>query len=331
MKYGYFSVFAVGMLTLPNIAFSSLIDTDKYLSDIYSTALVLTDSELVSFGFGNFDPNQVFGTNNPDFGGKDAIDTRRRIAVTSLPISFQFSNDNSAWLQRLKLRAAYMELRRDINYDLITSPDGTQWQTDENKDQVLAGYAEYSVGYQVSEGWQFFVGSGLHLMHYSNQFTANSPAKDYLDQQGIASVINGSSNTWMIEPQLDFIYTKDIGPGELKFNSEYHYFWGRSFSGSIDTSGATPSGWRVMNGLQYKYHLKPWGSRKQDVLFRARRVDVGGDLRDPLDTTHYGEYSIGWLLDTSDYSALFYNVGIGVSINYGSSLKGGALVLFYNE
>ncbi|OBT06635.1 hypothetical protein A9264_08675 [Vibrio sp. UCD-FRSSP16_10] len=331
MKYGRFSFLACGVLALPCDALASLIDTDKYLSSIYSTALVLTDSELISVGFGNFDPNQVFGTDNPDFGGQDAIDTRRRIAVTSLPISFLFSNEDSAWLHRLKLRAAYMELKRDINYDDINTPDGSAWESDENKDQVLTGYAEYSLGYQVSQGWQIFAGSGLHLMHYNNEFTANSPAKEYLDNSNIASVINGTSNVWMVEPQLDFIYTKDNGPGEFQFKSEYHYFWGRSFGGSIDTASATPSGWRVMNGLQYKYHLSPWGKRKQDLLFRARRIDVGGDLREPLDTTHYGEYSVGWVVDTSDYSSLFYNVGIGVSINYGSSLKGGALVIYYNE
>ncbi|CAM4002379.1 Solitary outer membrane autotransporter beta-barrel domain [Vibrio neonatus] len=329
MKYGRCIPITISALACSEVALASLIDPDKYLSDIYSTTLVLTDSELITIGFGNFDPNKIFGTNNPDFGGQEAIDTRRRIAATSLPISFLFKDDNSLWLHRLKLRAAYLELSRDISYERFS---GLQdWETDKNKDKVLAGYAEYSLGYQLSEQWQLFVGSGLHLMHYNNEFTANSPASDFIREEGIASVINGSSNAWVAEPQLDVIYTKALGGGELRFNSEYHYFWGRSFGGSIGTANATPEGWRIMNGLQYKYHLSPWGNRKQDLLFRARRIDVGGDLRDPLDTTHYGEYSVGWVIDTSDYSSLVYNVGIGLSLNYGSSLKGGALVFFYNE
>ncbi|GAM54322.1 hypothetical protein JCM19231_2211 [Vibrio ishigakensis] len=86
-----------------------------------------------------------------------------------------------------------------------------------------------------------------------------------------------------------------------------------------------------MNSLQYKYHLKPWGDRKQDFLVRFRRIDVGGDLRDPVGATHYNEYAFGWVVDTSDYSSVIYNVGIGININYGSSLKGGSLVFFYNE
>ncbi|GEA51055.1 hypothetical protein VIN01S_18590 [Vibrio inusitatus NBRC 102082] len=330
MKHGCNVALAVAMLGSSTTAFASLIDPDQYLTDIYSTALVLTDSELLTIGFGSFDPNQIFGTSNPDFGGQESINTKRRITVTSLPISFLFSNDESPWLHRLKLRAAYMGLTRDVDYDQLEDL-GITWESDKNEDEVIAGYAEYAVGYQISEGWQLFTGSGLHLMHYRNKFTANSPAAETIEAKGINSVINGTSNIWIVEPQADLIYTKDTGPGEIRFNSEYHYFWGRSFGGSIGTANATPEGWRIMNGIQYKYHLDPWGNRKQDLLFRVRRIDVGGDLREPLDTTHYAEYSFGWVMDTSDYSSLIYNVGIGISLNYGSSLKGGALVIYYNE
>lgn len=330
MKHGCSAALMMAVWGFSNTAIASLIDPDQYLTDIYSTALVLTDSELLTIGFGSFDPNQIFGTNNPDFGGQEVIDTKRKIAVTSLPISFLFSNEESLWLHRLKLRAAYMGLTRDIDYDQLED-SGITWESDKNEDHVIAGYAEYALGYQISEGWQLFAGTGLHLMHYKNKFTANSPAAETIEDLGINSAINGSSNIWIAEPQADLIYTKDTGPGEIRFNSEYHYFWGRSFGGSIGTSNATTEGWRIMNGIQYKYHLDPWGSRKQDLLFRVRRIDVGGNLREPLDTTHYAEYSFGWVMDTSDYSSLIYNVGIGISLNYGSSLKGGALVIYYNE
>ncbi|GEM80106.1 Solitary outer membrane autotransporter beta-barrel domain [Vibrio superstes] len=330
MKHGCRLALVAAMCGSSGSAIASLIDPDQYLTDIYATALVATDSELVTIGFGRFDPNQIFGTDNPDFGGQESIDTQRKVTVTSLPISFLFANDESPWLHRLKLRAAYMGLTRDIDYDELED-FGVTWESDKNEDHVIAGYTEYAIGYQISEGWQLFTGAGLHLMHYKNKFTANSPAADRIQEQGIASAINGSSNVWVIEPQADLIYTKDTGPGEFRFNSEYHYFWGRSFGGSIGSTNATPEGWRIMNGIQYKYHLDPWGSRKQDLLFRARRIDVGGDLRAPLDTTHYAEYSFGWVIDTSDYSSLIYNVGVGISLNYGSALKGGALVIYYNE
>lgn len=307
-----------------------ILNSDKYLEGVFSTALILTDSEMLSFGFANFDPNEIFGTDNPNFGGQEAVDARKKIRGTSLPISFLFENDENNWLHRLKLRAAYMELSRDINYQALDELN-LDWESDKTTDQVWSGYAEYALGYQVSEGWQFFVGSGLHLMHYRNRFTANSPLKGLIEENNIDSVINGSSNIWIAEPQADLIYTKDMGPGEIKFNTEYHYFWGRSYGGSIDTSSATPEGWRFMNSLQYKYHLKPWGDRKQDFLVRFRRIDVGGDLRDPVGATHYNEYAFGWVVDTSDYSSVIYNVGIGININYGSSLKGGSLVFFYNE
>lgn len=329
MRKGSSLLIALNVMPITVLA-APLLDADKYLEGVFSAALVLTDSEMVSIGFGDFDPNEIFGTDNPDFGGQEALDAKKRIRVTSLPISFVFQSKNSDWLHRLKLRGAYMELERDINYQNIDGLD-LDWPSDETKDKVLAGYAEYALGYQLSEGWQLFGGSGVHLMHYRNEFTANSPLKGLIEKENVDSVIDGSSNVWIAEPHIDLIYTKDTGPGEIRFNSEYHYFWGRNFGGSIDTTDATPEGWRVINSLQYKYHLKPFGDRKHDLLFRYRRIDVGGDLRIPVGATHYNEYAFGWVLDTSDYSSLIYNVGIGISINYGSSLKGGSLVFFYNE
>jgi hypothetical protein len=63
----------------------------------------------------------------------------------------------------------------------------------------------------------------------------------------------------------------------------------------------------------------------------VKRIDVGGDTSVPLGTHSYYEASLGWLLDPDLLNDWVDNVGIGFTINYGSTLKGGSLVVFFNQ
>ncbi|MCG6295872.1 Solitary outer membrane autotransporter beta-barrel domain, partial [Vibrio vulnificus] len=58
---------------------------------------------------------------------------------------------------------------------------------------------------------------------------------------------------------------------------------------------------------------------------------VGGDTSESLGTHHYYEASVGWLMTPPFKTQWVDNVGIGLSLNYGSALKGGSLVLFFNQ
>jgi len=40
---------------------------------------------------------------------------------------------------------------------------------------------------------------------------------------------------------------------------------------------------------------------------------------------------LGWLITPWFKSSWIENVGVGLTINYGSSLRGGSLVLFFNQ
>ena len=60
--------------------------------------------------------------------------------------------------------------------------------------------------------------------------------------------------------------------------------------------------------------------------------DLGGDLGDALGNHYYYEAGVGWLLDVRKINIPFVdNVGIGINLNYGSVLRGGTLVLLFNE
>ncbi len=64
---------------------------------------------------------------------------------------------------------------------------------------------------------------------------------------------------------------------------------------------------------------------------QASRFDLGGDLEGPLGNHYYYEAGVGWLLDIHERIPFIDNIGIGINLNYGSLLRGGTLVLLFNE
>jgi hypothetical protein len=307
------------------------LDPSQRYKSVMSATLILTESDVVSVGFNYFDPNKIFGTNNGNLGGSESIDTSKRISTTSLPTTFYLGDKDGEWLHRVKLRAAWLSLLNEYDYTNLDGYDVSDWQPDRVEDKVVSGYAEYALGYKITPSFEVYVGSGLHLMHYQNEFDDKNNLSDLADELGYDHFLNTNTNAWVVEPQLDFVYSYPLSKYLWQFKSEYHYVYGENFGGSGGDFKAYTQGWRISNSGQFKYHLPNLGDYKQDLLFRIRRTDVGGDLRVPLDATNYTEYSFGWLFDTSRFSSLIYNIGLGININYGSSLKGGSLVFFYNE
>ena len=65
---------------------------------------------------------------------------------------------------------------------------------------------------------------------------------------------------------------------------------------------------------------------------QASRYDLGADLDGPLGNHCYYEAGVGWLLDVQKLNIPFVdNIGVGINLNYGSVLRGGTLVLLFNE
>ncbi len=305
------------------------LDPATHYEQVLSTALVLTESDLVSVGFNNFDPNKIFGTDNENLGGAEAINTARQVATGSLPTTFFIGETDEEWLQRIKLRFAWVMLEREFDYQALGV---SNWAIDEHREHIYSGYAEYSLGYRLTPKWTLYAGTGVHLMHYRNSFEENSPFLREINKATYRNYFNTTTNAWVVEPQFDAIYTQQYPLSDLQFKSEYHYFYGENFGGSGGEHYANPKGWRISNSIQIKHHLpQRIFQRPQDLLLRVRRIDLGGDLREPVGASYYNEYSVGWIIDTSHISKLLYNVGIGININYGSALKGGSIVLFYNE
>ena len=87
----------------------------------------------------------------------------------------------------------------------------------------------------------------------------------------------------------------------------------------------------MVNGLKANYRLANWFGYIPSAYTSVKRIDLSGDPVASLGTDKYYELSLGVLLTPPILRDFVDNVGIGISINYGSALKGGSLVLFFNE
>lgn len=119
--------------------------------------------------------------------------------------------------------------------------------------------------------------------------------------------------------------------GRYKLSTSWHYFngvgWGEANNGDV----GNPEGWYIANEAKIFYDLVRWDKNITSMYSSIRRIDIGGDTVESMGTTSYYEGSVGWLLNPNLFNEWVDNVGIGFTINYGSSLKGGSLVLFFNQ
>ena len=62
------------------------------LEKIFAASIALTDSDAVSIGFVDFDPNSFINLNDSGFGSDKTIDTRSQVSVGSIPYSSVIKN-----------------------------------------------------------------------------------------------------------------------------------------------------------------------------------------------------------------------------------------------
>ena len=203
--------------------------------------------------------------------------------------------------------------------------------TDDNKDEIYSAYFAYSKHRQLNEHWDFRLRIGSYLMHHENKFNYNSEeSKQYQDEfDGI--YFNLSSNAFIIEPNVNLTYSKPKDWGKWQYISDLNVFTGKTFNGAQSSQGANPNGWRLNNAVKLHYDLNISRFHAESVYVKFQRSDIGGDMVTSLGTEHFYELGLGVLLDTSKFTDLADNVGIGINIHHGSNLNGGSIVFYFNE
>ncbi|WGV98135.1 Solitary outer membrane autotransporter beta-barrel domain [Vibrio sp. YMD68] len=294
------------------------------LEQNFAAAVILMDNDVFTFGIHDFDPNDLFHLGNEDIGTEESISLRNRIQVTTLPYTLDLSNQEDKHKQSLMFRLSGLVSEKNITIDGVTT-------SDVNKDRMIAGYVGYQYQYYITAQWSIEPSFAVHLMQYKNSFEYRSDklvaVKEILDGR----YVNTSAWSLIYEPTVNFKYEHDKPWGSWTVYSNWHYFYGHGWGEANQGQIGNTEGWYVANGIQSIYNFDRWGKAVQSVYSSFRRIDLGSDIKQPLGTDYYYEASIGWLMTPPFDTEWVDNVGIGLNFNYGSALKGGSIVLFFNQ
>ncbi|WP_261818210.1 Solitary outer membrane autotransporter beta-barrel domain [Vibrio gallicus] len=293
----------------------------------FATAVLLSDSDAFSFGFQDFDPNRFVDIGD-DIGNEDSLNLRKELGVTTLPYTYQLPTltfvDNSKLEHSLRFMFSYMRLARDVSL----SPD---FESDKAIDDIYTTGVEYSVNRPWQKYWNLGAGIGTNLMYFKNTYHYNNPItiqfRDVLD--GNAFNTSAWSQTFQTNVNLHYKRPQDWGrwDGFSELNYFYGYGWGEANQGDI----GNPEGLYWINGVKVFYDITHWGGYGQTLFTSVRHINLSSDLKVAFGTSEYWEASVGWLLSPPFLKQYVDNIGIGINLNYGSSLSGGTIILMFNQ
>ncbi len=325
MRLGVKSVLIVEFIIVAPAVAASYPPAEKYLERALSTGIILSDSEVLSFGLHDFDPNELFNIHNDNIGSEEALQLRQQLAVTSLPYTFEL-NDRSNQIQH-QITTRFSFLSGDNSVRIRQHP-----QRDKQDQLIVGAMSGYQLRYQADSHWSLTPGLAAHLQYYRNHHEYRSELSRRLVKPILDGVIyNTDAYAITLEPTIKIKYQANESWGKWNLNSTAHYFYGFGWGNANDGDVGNPEGWYLSNGVEAMYHLKEWSGSVHSLYGTLRRVDIGGDPSQPFGTNYYYESSFGWLMDSPFLHRWIDNIGLGLSINYGSAIKGGSIVLFFNQ
>lgn len=313
------------LISSPTVSANVLSDAfRKELEQRFATSVLLNDTDVFTFGINNFDPNEVFSLDNEDIGSNDSVSRRQNITSLSLPYTFELHNYIEDNHQEITLRLSALRIENDVEYAATI-------KSDYQKESVVSGYVEFANVSKLNEYWSFHSGIGNHISYYRNDFEYRSSLLEPIQDQLDGLYYNTDAWAYIIEPKIKLTFEDKNHWGRYKLSTSWHYFngvgWGEANNGDV----GNPEGWYIANEAKIFYDLVRWDKNITSMYSSIRRIDIGGDTVESMGTTSYYEGSVGWLLNPNLFNEWVDNVGIGFTINYGSSLKGGSLVLFFNQ
>ena len=316
-------------LTVPRLAIANV---KKVSEEIFSTSVILTDSETISLGFGNFDPDKLLKPHEQSFSDSDSIKLRNELTVYIIPYTWLLSETKptekqASFFYKDEITTSISYLKQETKSDLLSQST----LTDDNKDEVYSAYLAYSKHSQLNMNWDFRLRIGAYLMHHENSFNYNSEESNQYQDVLDGVYLNISANAFIIEPNVKLSYSKAKDWGKWQYISDLNVFTGKTFNGSDSSQGASPGGWRLYNALKLHYSLNQSRFHAESLYVKFQRSDIGGDMVNSLGTEHFYEFGVGILLDTRKFTKLADNVGIGINIHKGSALSGGSIVFYFNE
>ncbi|MEZ8222523.1 Solitary outer membrane autotransporter beta-barrel domain [Vibrio splendidus] len=300
------------------------------LEKIFSVSIALTDSDAISIGFVDFDPNSFINLNDSGFGTDKTIDTRSQVSVGSIPYSTVIKTDDPDFDLIWSVRGSYALSEQDIEISSDVTPDR---RVNPNEDSVLGLYGFFGGQNHLNQHWSTAYGLGTHLLYYRNKYEYNNSYSQAFQSQLDGYALNTSAWALVAEPSVKLQYLQPKEWGSWNVSSRVRYFYGTGWGEANDGDIGNPEGMRFINELEFRQNvaLDAWSLNNPQIHYNLTRIDVAGDLTAPLDTHYYYEFGAGLVFDVPYDSYFFDNFGIGINFNYGSSLSGGSLLFLLNN
>jgi len=290
------------------------------VEEAFAISTLMSDSDALTFGFANFDLN----VDDPGFGNEKSSNLKNSLQVYVLPYTWDLDQKSEFSDHALTVRAFYINSERDSEL----FPD----ITDTLKQNTFGVYGSYSQFYYIDDNWYATSEMGLHLTYYENTYSYGEGFPDAVQQTLDGTAFNVTTFAAIAEPEIGIGYAKDEHWGTWRAHNKTNYIYGHGLGGSIDhPSNINPEGWRITNGVEFTVNVPELWGVNDFLTIDFKRIDLFGDLEAMADDGYYYETSFGWVIDTNKKIPFLDNIGIGISVNYGSSISGATLVLYWNE
>ncbi|MBY6186807.1 Solitary outer membrane autotransporter beta-barrel domain [Marinobacter hydrocarbonoclasticus] len=295
----------------------------QQLNEVFSTAALLSNTEALTLGFVNFDPNEFLPIDDPDFGDENSIELRNELEVYTLPWSWTLSQQGAGeW--GISARLSFIRSKQELSLFPLEDPT-----VDINDDKIYTLFVQPTYRRALSDRWHLQFGLGAFVMRYDNDFRFRNSVSRQLQSELDNRLTNIEVNAWMLQPEIRADYRFERGRAYWHYRSALAYSWGRTFDEPGPIVKGDPESWRWLNGVSMRRPF-PAVLPNQDYRLTLNRIDIHGDTVRPFDTRYYYEFSAEWLLNTRGKVPLLDDVGVGLLLNYGSALKGASVIFVYN-
>ena len=296
----------------------------KAIQENYVTALLLTDGESMRLGFHNFDPNTVLPVQNEELGSEEAVSQRNKLALFSLPYRWKFDEPILDHSVSIGIRASYLEEKEEVS--LVGSDT---LERDEIVTQVAVVTLDSIWRYHLSNHWKLDRSLAWHYLEMRNDTSFNSDESRSFSPLLDGLITNFKTQAWVAAPGLGIHYFAYRKQSRFEYFSNITYLFGDSFNTKQTAHEAKPEAWFWSNGVEKKFPIYK-SFPQQTAIIRAARMDVGGDLVNPVGSAAYYELGVGWYTEVSDALEFIDNVGLVLNFNYGSNFRGGTLAFLIN-
>ncbi|PSV93257.1 hypothetical protein CTM89_02240 [Photobacterium leiognathi] len=327
----YYLIRRLILILIISISFYSvLVKAQSYpsLEQFYekkvARAMVLANSDIFTVGLFQFNPNSIFGTDNNILGDINSLKQRETLRSLSIPFNYTLKKTDTTQHQLLSGLSALI-----IKEDNEESDPNAFINSQESHYKAMVGYRYKR---ELKDNWLFSGGVRFHLLYYESNVTINDPeVRAFFDFVFGDTFPSTSFWSLLAEPELSITFRQPYQWGGYNLITQWQYFLDHSWGDANFGDAGNPEGWYFTNGIElYWIPSRNFLTKKHKFFTQLNRIDLGSRAQIAMDTSHYYEWAVGWLVDKPFKTDWIDNLGLGLNINSHSHYRGASFVLYFN-